>query len=144
MKQELFDSICNQIANSSLGLSTICTDLHVSRQDFYDLMAGDGADANRDKYARAKQDQADFMADEMTRIADTADDANKARLQVDTRKWVASKLKPKSYGDHQQIEIVSSVNKFIESTIKIISEYLPADKKAEVLGKIQASIDFND
>lgn len=142
MDQKTFDSICESIANSSQGLSTICTNLHVSRPDFYDLIEAD--EKNRNKYVRAKQDQADFMADEMTRIADNAEDANKGRLQVDTRKWVASKLKPKSYGDHQQIEIVSSVNKFIESTIKIVGEYLPADKKAEVLGKIQASIDFND
>ncbi len=143
MDQKQFDSICNQIANSSQGLSTICTDLHVSRQTFYDFMDETGK-SNQDTYARAKQDQADFMADEMIRIADLAEDSNKARLQVDTRKWVASKLKPKSYGDHQQIEIISSVNKFVESTIKILKDYIPADKQAEAIAKLQASIDFND
>ena len=28
-------------------------------------------------------------------IADEAEDVNKARLQIDARKWAASKLKPK-------------------------------------------------
>jgi hypothetical protein len=101
-------------------------------------------DTAKAQYARAKEDQCDLVADDCQDIADNCEDSNKARLQVDIRKWYLSKIKPKRYGDHQQIEIVSNVNKFIESTIKIISEYLPADKKAEVLAKIQASIDFND
>jgi hypothetical protein len=53
----------------------------------------------RDQYARAREDQADSLADEITFIADTEDDANKARVRIDARTWVASKLKPKKYGD---------------------------------------------
>jgi hypothetical protein len=50
------------------------------------------------------------MADEIIGIADDADiDAGagvaKARLQVDARKWVASKLLPKKYGDKLQQEV---------------------------------------
>lgn len=52
-----------------------------------------------DQYARAKDNQADTLADEIMFIADNAEDVQKARLQVDTRKWIASKLKPKKYGD---------------------------------------------
>jgi len=36
---------------------------------------------------------------EVLEIADTTDDPQKARLQVDARKWIASKLLPKVYGD---------------------------------------------
>lgn len=51
------------------------------------------------QYARAREEQADFYADEITEIADTEADPNKARVRIDARKWAASKLKPKVYGD---------------------------------------------
>ena len=56
------------------------------------------------QYTRAKEDAADLLVDQMLHLADTVDDmnpnaVNKARLQVDTRKWIAMKLKPKKYGD---------------------------------------------
>jgi hypothetical protein len=60
----------------------------------------------RELYARAREDQADTLADEIIDIADqkdgeadTPDSVNRARLRVDARKWIASKLKPKRYGD---------------------------------------------
>ncbi len=52
------------------------------------------------QYACAREDQADYLADE---IVDLADDekipADSRRIRVDARKWVASKLRPKQYGD---------------------------------------------
>ncbi len=41
------------------------------------------------------------MADEVISIADaaSAEDYNPARLRVDTRKWILSKMLPKVYGD---------------------------------------------
>ena len=37
-------------------------------------------------------------------IADTEDDAGKARVRIDARKWLAGKMKPKVYGDKQTVE----------------------------------------
>jgi hypothetical protein len=54
-------------------------------------------------YARAREEQADFYADEMVTIADESKDSNKARLQIDARKWKASKMAPKKYGDKLDI-----------------------------------------
>ena len=55
------------------------------------------------QYARAKESQADYLVDEMLEISDEAtiynSDTQRNRLRVDTRKWIASKLKPKNYGD---------------------------------------------
>jgi hypothetical protein len=51
------------------------------------------------QYAKARDISLDLMAEEVIGIADAAEDANKARLQVDTRKWYMSKLAPKRYGD---------------------------------------------
>ncbi len=51
-------------------------------------------------YAKAREDQADTLADQMLDIADdVTGDPNRDRLRVDTRKWVAMKLKPRKYGD---------------------------------------------
>lgn len=58
----------------------------------------------RSQYAQAREAQAETWADELIDLADNADDSQKARLQIDTRKWVASKLLPKKYGERQQIE----------------------------------------
>ena len=54
-----------------------------------------------EQYARAKEMQMEAMADDILRIADSADvtSYNPARLQVDTRKWLMSKMAPKRYGD---------------------------------------------
>lgn len=72
-----------------------------------------------EQYARAKEAQADAMTEDMLEIADTppqmgergidsADVADK-RLRIDTRKWLASKLKPKKYGDKIEQEIKGEV-----------------------------------
>lgn len=53
----------------------------------------------REQYALARAAQADTYADEIVDIADSEGDPAKARVRVDARKWVASKLKPKAYGD---------------------------------------------
>lgn len=53
--------------------------------------------------------QADLIADEMIEIADNSKGDEKAfvginrihrdKLRIESRKWIASKLKPKKYGD---------------------------------------------
>ena len=52
-----------------------------------------------EQYARAREVQAETLADEIVSIADEDGDPQRQRLRVDARKWVASKLKPKRYGD---------------------------------------------
>ncbi|BET97691.1 terminase small subunit-like protein [Xenorhabdus taiwanensis] len=60
------------------------------------------------QYARAREIQAEVLAEDVITIADTAiaegADVAKARLQVDARKWYASKMAPKRYGDKIQHE----------------------------------------
>jgi hypothetical protein len=51
-------------------------------------------------YTRAREDQADFIADELVEITDNSElEANDKRIRVDARKWLASKYRPKVYGD---------------------------------------------
>lgn len=53
----------------------------------------------QEQYTRARETQADAIADEIIQIADDATDPAKARVQIDARKWYAGKVKPKKYGD---------------------------------------------
>nr|WP_247997002.1 hypothetical protein [Brucella tritici] len=55
----------------------------------------------RDQYARAQEDRTAAMAEELLDIADFEDkeDAQRAKLRIDTRKWLMSKMAPKKYGD---------------------------------------------
>jgi len=108
--------ICENIASTTMSLKKICdndenlpcvgTVLKWLREDKEGFLT---------QYTRAKETQADLLADEMMEIADdTSGDElidedgkvrenrefiNRSRLRVDTRKWIASKLKPKKYGD---------------------------------------------
>lgn len=81
------------------------------------------------QYARAKEDCADALAEEMLDIADDGSNdwyeqqitegvvlkkpdtehINRSRLRVDTRKWIASKLKPKKYGEKLDIAHSGSI-----------------------------------
>ena len=52
-----------------------------------------------EQYARAREEQADAIADECLDIAANEPDVQRARLKIDARKWFASKMKPRKYGD---------------------------------------------
>jgi len=75
------------------------------------------------QYARAKEESADAMAEEMLDIADdgtndwmerseqrgggyevNGEHIQRSRVRIDTRKWLASKLKPKKYGEKVEHE----------------------------------------
>jgi len=56
------------------------------------------------RYRVAKQESADSLVDEMRDIVDDAGlDPNDKRVRIDARKWIASKMKPKVYGDKVQL-----------------------------------------
>lgn len=95
--QSIKDRVCLEIAEGK-SLRSICiSDDMPSAETIRVWLIEDGEFSAQ--YARAREEQADFYADEIIDIADTAKDANLARLQIDARKWKASKLQPKKYGD---------------------------------------------
>src|SRR6266436_3049006 len=63
-----------------------------------------------ERYARAREAQADKYFQEIIEIADAAtpETVNVARLRVDSRKFTVARLAPKKYGDHTQILISCS------------------------------------
>jgi hypothetical protein len=71
------------------------------RNTIFDWLSKDEVFSN--KYVRAIEAKADIIFDEIMEIADNADEKNytrqnKQKLQIDTRKWVLSKMLPKKYG----------------------------------------------
>jgi len=71
-------------------------------------------------YARAREHRAEHFADEIMSIADEAEGETEsavvqaARLRVEARKWCASKLLPRLYGD--KVETVNTSRITIEDT----------------------------
>lgn len=81
----------------------------------------------REQYEKAKEESADALAEEILDIADNGTNdfmekenndgstwweyrteaVQRSRLRVDTRKWIASKLKPKKYGDRTNLDHTS-------------------------------------
>jgi hypothetical protein len=56
------------------------------------------------QYEEAVSQRTDAHIEEMLDIADNGkEDAQRSRLRIDTRKWIASKLKPRKYGDKLEI-----------------------------------------
>ena len=47
----------------------------------------------------------DHFANEIINIADSEDDPKRARNRIDARKWYASKMNPKKYGDKINVEV---------------------------------------
>lgn len=52
-----------------------------------------------DEYAKARNTGMDALAESIVDIADTDPDPARARVRVDARKWIASKILPRKYGD---------------------------------------------
>lgn len=104
---ELFDKICEEIATTSNGLKYICAQNDVTASAFYVWIDKDKD--LLDRYMRARDAQADLLADEIIEIADHSEEdhtpftggnvVNRDKLRIESRKWIASKLKPKKYGD---------------------------------------------
>lgn len=59
-----------------------------------------------EKYTRAREAATEDMLEDILEIADDEKlDAQDKRVRIDTRKWVMGRLKPKKYGDKQQVEV---------------------------------------
>jgi hypothetical protein len=124
--QQTADVICEHIA-SGMSLRGICKMNGMPAASTVFKWLNENTKFS-EQYARARDEQAETLADEMIDIADgasspvmveglplmvdgkpvmitTSEAINHARLKIDTRKWIASKLKPKKYGDNSKIEV---------------------------------------
>lgn len=112
--QKIADEICLKTSCTSAGIRKLCKKYkHWPRAKtiykWRTIYPSFG-----EQYARAKTMQAYILADEILEIADNSkgdyrlvgekvvidsDNINRARLRIDSRKWLLSKLLPRVYGD---------------------------------------------
>lgn len=104
--QQVADLICGLIATSNKGIHAICKKNKKlpSATTIVNWLADERYSSFLAQYTRAREDQADFLAEDMMAIADrggkdSITKVNRDKLRIDTRKFIASKLKPKKYGD---------------------------------------------
>jgi hypothetical protein len=111
--QEIFDEICVRIASGE-SLRKICKDDKMPALVNVWRWLNDN-EALSKQYTHAREEQAETLADEIQEICDAempvdafgkidAGAVNQARLKIDSRKWIASKLKPKRFGDYTKIQ----------------------------------------
>ena len=132
--QELVQSICAQIANC-VPLRTIAAQEGMpSVSTMMAWLADSSKPEFLEQYARAREAQADTMAEDILVIADEectmvradkhgskdedgqgntevvfdATAVARNKLRVDARKWLASKMAPKKYGDKVQAELTGA------------------------------------
>lgn len=136
---ELGKLICERIATSTLGLKDLCRmyDDMPHRDTIYQWRYKHPQFA--DMYARAKLHQAELLAEEIIEISDdssedyTTDEFGnpapnkeliaRSRLRVDTRKWLAAKLIPRTYGERLQTTNETKITVEIEDIEKAKAAY---------------------
>lgn len=124
--QEVADAICERIADGE-SLRSICqTEGMPSRMTVFRWLNDPERSSFRDQYARAREEQAEFYAESIIEIADEeavtvkggedeevsvvfdATAVARNRLRIDARKWYASKLAPKKFGDFKAVELTGA------------------------------------
>ena len=116
-KSVIIDKIISDI-EGGLSARKAVISAKISSKTFWDWIDKDEEKVKQ--YTRACEARADFMADEILDIADSSEgdlylddngdtkiDGNtvqRARTQIDARKWLMSKMAPKKYGDKLDIE----------------------------------------
>ena len=112
-KNKIVDSICEDIQNGTALRKVLKKEGMPSSKTFFEWIDKDSEKVKQ--YARACEDRADLIFEEIFDIADNQEsdvyvDGNgleqtnhnviqRARLRFDARKWAVSKLNPKKYGD---------------------------------------------
>lgn len=124
---ELANEICERIANGE-SLRSICKDEYMPAQSTVYAWVSEIRQFS-EQYAHAREQQAHYFVDEMIEIADKvlADSAavQKARLQIDTRKWAAAKLNKAAYGDGA--EKIININASSKQVADLTDEELAAE-----------------
>lgn len=114
--QETADTICTRLAEGE-SLRTICRDEAMPAQSTVFRWLSENT-AFQEQYTRAREAQADAIADEILEISDDGSNdwmlknspgntgwvengeaIRRSQLRIDARKWLAGKMKPKKYGD---------------------------------------------
>jgi DNA helicase IV len=115
MTEEITTAICDRLEQGETLRSIVLDPLMPSRTTVFKWLQQ--SEAFDEQYVRAREAQADHFAEEIVDIADAEPSlifknvdgvdiasvdstaVNLLRLRIDARKWYASKVAPKKYGD---------------------------------------------
>lgn len=95
---ELAALICDRLSEEEGGLVEVCKAADMPARSSVYLWLSQHKEFS-DMYARAREDLGVFVAHKGVKEATGAKDAQLGRLQFDARKWLASKLAHKQFGD---------------------------------------------
>ena len=139
--EALADEICRQLADG-VSLNKICKAANMPNETTVRTWALDDVQGFSLKYTRAREIGYDRLAEELLEIADTpkvgtktitkqtgvevteGDMVEHRRLQVDTRKWMLSKMLPKRFGDANRIDLNNISAPSIEQVDARLNELL--------------------
>ena len=144
--QGIADEICLRLSHGE-SLRSIVKDKHIPAQSTISVWWNKNMPF-QEQYTRAREEQAETMADEIVAIADetpqTAPVFNKdgevidikldsayiqwQRQRIDARKWTASKLRPKKYGDRVVHAGDDDNPMVVEANLGVFGELLKAMK----------------
>lgn len=131
--QKLFDRVCERIANGE-SLRKVCRDDDMpSVAGVCKWLANDTEGKLVEQYARAREAQADALFDDCLDIADQyeadektaeggTDHIQRAKLRIDTRKWMAGKLRPKKYGERLELKNEHSLSDPLTELLSAVAE----------------------
>lgn len=100
---ELAEKICKAIADGR-PLNRICKEDDWCPSEYTVYKWLDQYPDFAKNYARARELQQEVFAAEVILIADTETDPQRARNRMDARKWYASKVAPKRWGDRIEVD----------------------------------------
>jgi hypothetical protein len=134
-KQNIFDSICELIINGK-SLRYALKEINLPAKTFFVWLREN--DELSKQYARATDERAELMFEDMFDIADdstsdyietdngkqfNSEHLQRSKLRVDTRKWALSKLMPKKYGD--KLDITSKDEAIQQQPTIVFKKYEP-------------------
>lgn len=148
---DIATEICVQIS-SGVPLAKICEQAGMPAVGTVFRWLNDHA-TFADSYTRAREAQMDWYAEEISDIADNAgttnDEIQKARLRIETRKWLMSKIKAKKYADRIEPTTVNNYtdNRKIDvafETLKLASRETLDAAKRQITHALESNTDNDD
>lgn len=102
------------------SLREICVAKELPLSKVYEWLS---SDEYRDNYTLAQEARADKMFDDLLGIADECsedkDAVAKARLMIDTRKWVMGRMCPKKYGEKLGVDVSGKIEETHNGEVNI-------------------------
>ncbi len=143
---ELAAKICEVIATNPVGYRTL-EKIFPEMPHYSTLLAWRRSNSEfSEQYLNAKRFQAEIMVEEIDdmippEVRYYIDDKGQERIdspsaalviaKINNRKWTASKLAPKLYGDQKQVEELSSQNEQLKKELMELRARLDAENKKD-------------